>query len=413
MPKEVDGWCESPSGNNGLAIYDLKTRKLSILRTPVDNLSANDIIYLDTAGGSLIAVHRMWNEIRLDGLSRIQTTTSAPSSDLSTQHSPLFLPLFDDTTYYYEGKTPAGVIYYQRTFRKLSGENGDTWTMQEQYSTADSERTQAGHLLQNYLPPFPCFFNQGEYLWKLKIQEGFLNQTILKGYEDLQLGSTSKTFGGSIKMIPMSTENVQTWENDFVAEMGFDTLAGYRNVKETETQKCNIRIENSNQNAFMIVERQITRFDVTRPSDKKTTEIQEKYQKGVGLVETIDSSGRSYKLKHIRSACNELPGHPMECTIYQGKETVSNGEFTMAFHSFQEGKFKGVFYPPQPYSPVEFSGTYSGEKIKFNFVFDPNQAASGFEGVFKNGEVDQIIGKFNLVDGRKVMKIDYKANRVR
>ena len=404
----MDGWCESPSGNNGLAVYDLETKQMSVLRSPVDNLSTNDIMYLDTAGGSLVAVHRAPNQIRVDALSLLKLAKLA-SPNLVTQKPSPFLPLCDDTTYYYEAKTPDGLYYYQRTFRKQSSENGDTWTIEEQYATEASERRQIG-----YLPPFPFFYKQGGYLWKLENKDGFLNQTILKGYQDLEYGITFKSFDGVIKVIPISTESIQTWNNEFKEQTLFDPLNGNRSIEETELQKCDLRVEDSNSNSFLIVERQIERFDSGRPLDKKTTQVQEKYQRDLGLVEFVDSMGRCYTLKHIRSANIELQGHPMECTMYEGKESVSNGLFTMAFHSFKNGKFKGTFYPPSDrWKPCEFEGTYQGDRLKFEFIFDFNQAASGFDGIFKDGEIDQIIGTFNLVDGRKVMKIDYQANRVR
>lgn len=403
------GWRSSPRGNNGLAIFDLETKKLSILRMPSDNLLANDIIYLDTAGGSLIAVHDTPQEIRVEGLSRIQSFKPLLSSNVANQHSSPFMPLFDDTTYFYEAKKDGNIYNYKRTIGKLSGENGEEWVMQEEYSTSDSEQRRAGYIFKKIMPPFPIF-TQEIFVWSLNVKQGFLNRSLVKYIHKDGFGT--KKILGNVKIMPISMEKNPAWENEFMSKEGYQSLNGWVGLNYTDTQKCNAKSENSNEKVVMVVERQITRIDDKRP-DKvfSTIEMQEKYQKGLGLVEIADSTGLIYTLKHIRSASKELPGHPMECTLYEGKETVSNTKFMMAFHSFKDGKFRGLFYSPA-YRPCEFDGEYDEDRIKWSHVFDPNQAASGFEGVFKKTGTDQIIGKFNLVQGQKVIKTDYKANRI-
>ena len=411
--EENSGWRISPRGNNGLAIYDLETKKLSILRKPVDSLVKNNIVYLDTAGGSLIAVHDTPQEIRVEGLSRIQSLKPALASNVANQHSSPFMPLIDDTTYFYEAKKGRTVYNYKRTIRKLSGENSDTWAMEEGFSTSDSEESRAGYIFKKELPPF-LVFSDRQIIWTVNNENHFVNQKFVRYSESLNLTASrvAEDFSGNIKIIPISIKENPNWENKLKVTKGFQSLNGFIEENNSETQKCNAKIENSNEKLFMVVERQITRRDDKRPGDPTSIQIQEKYQKGLGLVEIVDgSTGLIYTLKHIRSASKELPGHPMECTLYEGKETVSNTKFMMAFHSFKDGKFRGLFYSPA-YRPCEFVGEYDEDRIKWSHVFDPNQAASGFEGVFKKTGTDQIIGKFNLVQGRKVIKTDYKANRI-
>ncbi len=422
--EENSGWRISPRGNNGLAIYDLETKKLSILRKPVDNLLKNNIVYLDTAGGSLIAVHDTPQGIRVDGLSKIQNLKPALVSNESAQESSHFLPLFDNTTYYYEAKVGENILYHTRTYRKLPGENGDTWTMAEGWTKNKSEEkyldARVGNpfgnifnLLKKQTPPFPVFTrDQGSY-WKLEYKEGFLNQSQLAPTRTGFEGSQTETISGAIKIFPTVPKKTNEWKNDIKEGHGGNTLGGYVETNYFVNEICNSRTEDSDGKLFMVVERKrVIKSDI-RNSEPSSEEIQEKFQKGLGLIEISKNTGEVYTLKHIRSGNKELPGHPMECTIYQGKESVSNGVFTMAFYSFQNGKFKGIFYPPPStrFDPVKFEGQYNGDRLKFIFSFDPNQPASGFEGVFKKGGVDQIIGKFSLVNGQKVTKIDYKANR--
>jgi hypothetical protein len=269
------------------------------------------------------------------------------------------------------------------------------------------------NLLKKQTPPFPVFTKDRGSYWKLEFKEGYLNQSQLEPTRSGFALSETATISETIKFLPTAQEKTADWKNDIKEVHGCDTLGGYVETPYFVNEICNSRTEDSDGKLFMVVERKrVIKSDI-RNSEPSSEEIQEKFQKGLGLIEISKNTGEVYTLKHICSGNKELPGHPMECTIYQGKESVSNGVFTMAFYSFQNGKFKGIFYPPPStrFDPVKFEGQYDEDRLKFFFSFDPNQATSGFEGVFKKGEVDQIIGKFSLVNGQKVMKIDYKANR--